>query len=190
VTAELPVVISALHGPLAALERKQVEPLLVRARLADWLRDAGLPPPDPDQVTTWVAALDAEGWRRLALLATAMELDAVSSVVGRLAARHDAAWLVKEGLIGVAAATPLLTVALLRESAVRLEELARAWLAALGASIVGEAPAESEERWQRIDYGRLLAEADRAKKEAEQRMAELRERQERAERMRAGRSKW
>jgi hypothetical protein len=190
VTVELPVVMGALHGPLAALERKPVEPLLVRARMADWLRDAGLLPPDPDQMTTWVAALDAEGWRRLALLATAMEVDAVGSVVGRMAARRDAAWLMKEGLIGVASGTPLLTVALLRESHVRLEELARAWLAALGAGIVGETPAESEERWQRIDYGRLLAEADRAKKEAEQRMAELRERQEKAERMRAGRSKW
>jgi hypothetical protein len=187
---ELPVVVGALHANLAALEKKQVQAALVCARLADWLRDAGLEPPFPDEVGAWAAGLDAEGWRRLALLVGALEADAVGAVFAQAVARNDLRWLVEQGVVGVAAQASLLTVKLLRESSVRLEELARAWLAAMRVAIAGETAEQSAERLRRLDYGGLLGKAERAKKEAEARMAELREKQEQAERARAVRSKW
>jgi hypothetical protein len=186
----LSAVMVALQGPLARLEKKHLEPALVRARLGDWVRDCGLVPPAPVLVGKWLAPLDEEGWRRLALLLAAIEVDGVDVAVARSAARHDAEWLVKNALVAVAAGTPLLTLSLLRDSSVRVEELARVWLAALDVAIAGETAAESAERRRRIDYGRLLSEAERAKKEAEERMEELRKKVEEAEKLRAGRSKW
>jgi hypothetical protein len=183
-------VMAALERNLASLEKRQIVPALVRARLADWLRDAAVEPPGPEDVGEWVADLDEEGWRRLALLVEALEVDEVGAAITRLAARQDASSFVKAGMIGPAARTPLLTLSLLRESAVRLEELARVWLFDLGASIQGEAFELSAERLRRLDYGRLLSEAERAKKAAEERMAALREQQEKAERARTRRSKW
>jgi hypothetical protein len=186
----LPVVLGALSANLVALEKKQVQPVLVCAQLADWVRDAGLEPPAPVDVRTWVAALDPEGWRRLALLVAALEEDAVGAVVAQMAARRDIAPLIEEGMVETAARTPLLTLALLRESTVRLEELARAWVAALDVAVAGETAEQSAERLARIDYGRLLSKAEHAKQDAEARMAELRKRQEQAENLRTRRSKW
>jgi hypothetical protein len=50
-----------------------------------------------------------------------------------------------------------------------MEEFARRFVQGLGASIRGESAAASREALERLDYGRLLAEADRAKKAAEER---------------------
>ena len=111
-------------------------------------------------------------------------------MVAQLAAHRGVASVIEEGMVGTAVRAPLLTLALLRESAVRLEELARTWSAALGVGIAGETAEQSAEHLARIDYARLLDKAERAKVDAEARMAELRKRQEKAEERRTRRSKW
>jgi hypothetical protein len=187
----LQAVLAALNEHLASLEKKAIEPALVRARLADWLRDAGLEPPAPAQVDAWASSgFGRETWRRLALLVDALGAGAVSGPVAKVAAQGGAAPFVQNGMLGAATKTPLLTLSLLRESEVRLEELARSWLAALGLGIEGETAAQSAEKLVQLDYVRLLQKADRAKQDAEARMAALREKQEQAEKARAGRSKW
>src|SRR5208283_4064709 len=96
---------------------------------------------------------------------------------------------VKEAFVGLALATPLLTMTLLRQSPLRVEEFARHFLARLGTAVSGETAAQSRERLERLDYGRLLAEAERAKVSAEERMEYLRQLQEDQAR-RARRGKW
>lgn len=187
---ELPLLTAAMAANLAALERAAIRPPLLLARMADRLRDEAVDPPDPGNVNAWVSRLDAEAWRRLALLVAALDVDAMRALLAPLVVRDGVERVTRIGIIGAAADASLLTLALLRESKVRLEELARRWLAALGVAIVGETAAVSAETLQRIDYARLLGEAERAKAAAEARMAELRKQQELAEKMRAGRSKW
>jgi hypothetical protein len=189
-TVDLPLMTAALGRRLVELENKVIQPLVMRAKMADRLRDLSLEPPEPETMAQWTEALDPDGWRRLALLLAAGEEENVAAAIAGAVARHDAPWLVRTGLLGVAAETPLLSLGLLRESEVRLEELARTWLSNLGVAIAGETPRQSEERRAAIDYARLLAEAERAKRDAEERMTELRKKQEMAERMRAGRSKF
>ena len=84
----------------------------------------------------------------------------------------------------------LLTMAVLRQSELRTEELARKLARHLGVGIWGESDEDSERELERLDYGRLLAEAERAKVLAEDRMAYLRERQEEELRRRRPRGKW
>jgi hypothetical protein len=187
---DLSVLIASLSANLAALERAVIRPPLLLARLSDRLRDEGVDPPEPGNVNAWVSRMDAHGWRRLALLVAALDVDAVRALLAPLARRDGVERVVRVGILDAAVEASLLTLVLLRESNVRLEELARRWMAALGVAIAGETPAVSGERLRRVDYARLLREAERAKAAAEDRMAELRKQQELAEQMRAGRSKW
>ena len=60
-------------------------------------------------------------------------------------------------------------------SALRVEELSRAGLAALGIAIAGETAAQSAIALARLDYERLLAQAEQARKAAEGRIAAARE---------------
>jgi hypothetical protein len=94
-------------------------------------------------------------------------------------------------MLAVVRAKHLLIMAVLRMSALRLEELARAWLAALGIGIAGEDAARSLAALQRLDYERLLAQVEQARQAAEGRMAQLQEAQDEDDRARAPRrGKW
>jgi hypothetical protein len=73
---------------------------------------------------------------------------------------------VRGGFVEVAQGSPLLTLDLLKRAPLRLEELARRFVMGLGASIAGEALEVSRKALERLDYGRLLAEAERAKRDA------------------------
>jgi hypothetical protein len=83
-----------------------------------------------------------------------------------------------------------LTLGLLGQSGLRVEELGRRLLAALGACVRGETAQASRNRLERLDYERLLAEAERAKQAAASRLEELRELQDRQEQSRPRRGKW
>jgi len=180
---------AALAEIVPRLENAEVEPDLVRARLADGYRDAGVNPPVPDAFDKLVPDLDAEAWRRLALAVCALNLPEVCATVPGLVGNAGAIAQVKEAFVGLALATPLLTMTLLRQSPLRVEEFARHFLARLGTAVSGETAAQSRERLERLDYGRLLAEAERAKVSAEERMEYLRQLQEDQAR-RARRGKW
>ncbi len=134
--------------------------------------------------------MDAECWRRLALLVSAFEDQPTRKMLASLVASRELSEIVEEGLIGLARESNLLTMAVLRQSELRTEELARKLARRLGVRIWGETEEDSERELERLDYGRLLAEAERAKVLAEDRMAYLKERQEEELRRRRPRGKW
>jgi hypothetical protein len=63
----------------------------------------------------------------------------------------------------------------LGRSPARIEELARAWIAGLGAGVDGETPRESKARLAQLDYAALLARVEKAKLSAEDRVKYLEE---------------
>jgi len=73
---------------------------------------------------------------------------------------------IREGLVEAAKASALVTLDLLRQSPLRREELARRLILGLGASVAGESMQEARAALERLDYGLLMAEADRAKRAA------------------------
>jgi hypothetical protein len=76
-------------------------------------------------------------------------------------------------------------------SALRVEELARAGLGALGIAIAGETAAQSAAALQRLDYERLLAQAEQARQAAESRLAQLKQAQDEDDKARnPRRGKW
>lgn len=172
------------------LAGKAIDPDLVRAQLADHCRDTGVEPVLPEGFTTRAEGLDDEGWRRLALAVSALELPPVRAAVVALRAARPAGDLLAEALTDLARETPLLTFDLLRQSAFRVEEFARQFVAQLGAAVQGETAAQSLARLERLDYARLLAEAERAKVSAKERMEYLRKLQEDQEASRPRRGKW
>jgi hypothetical protein len=180
----------ALARRRPALERKDVEPVLMRARLADFQRDHGLEPLPPESFLTLCEGLDAEGWRRLALVTSALEEAPVGTAVASLAKAQGVEQQVREGFASFAREARLLTLELLGQSPLRLEELARRWAASLGAGLQGESDEESAQRLARLDYAKLLAEAERAKKAAEARQEKLKKLREAQDAKLSPRGKW
>jgi hypothetical protein len=180
---------AGLTDGAARLAGKEVEMDLVRAQGADHCRDLGLVPALPEDFDRRTQTLDAEGRRRLALLVGALELHVLRGVLKGLYAGQEGGQLV-EALVEVVEGTPLLTLDLLRQSAFRIEELARLLLVRLGAAVQGEDHNQSRLRLLRLDYARLLAEAEKAKVSAEERMEYLRKLQEEQEARRPRRGKW
>jgi hypothetical protein len=218
--ADLPALQARLAGLVTRWAGRAPDPDLVRARLADGLRDAGLRPPTPDEFDALARGLDDESWRRLAVLAGAPDQEdvraglpelakvrppadllaqgfagaldpkAVSAELTELAKSCSAAYLLTLGFVGVARTTPLLTLDVLGRSPLRVEELARRLLAGLGLAVRGETARASRERLERLDYGRLLAEAERAREAAADRVEKLEKLQDEQEKNRARRGKW
>lgn len=189
VTFNLPVLRASLTGGAARLAGKSIDRDLVRAHCGDQCRDLGLVPPLPEEFDRRTHALDEETWRRLALLVGTLELPLLREALKKLAAGQDGEQLV-EALVEVVENTPLLTLDLLRQSAFRIEELARLFLVRIGAAVQGENDNQSRLRLLRLDYARLLAEAEKAKVSAEDRMEYLRRLQEEQEANRPRRGKW
>jgi len=187
---ELVPLCQALARRRPALERKDVEPVLVRARLADFLRDQGLEPVPPEAFSALRGPLTPDAWRRLALVTGAVEEPTVGTVVGALAQTRGVLPLVREGFVEFAQEARLLTLELVGQSPLRLEELARRWVQALGAGIQGETPEESAQRLARLDYAKLLEEAERAKQAAEARQERLKKLREEQDAKLANRGKW
>jgi hypothetical protein len=181
---------AALADAVPRLEGRAVEPALVRARLADGYRDGQVEPLPPTAFDARTAGLDAEAWRRLALAVSAVDLPPIRTALPKLLGEAGVARQVEEAFIGLAQATPLLMMELLRQSRLRVEEFARHFLARLGAEVVGETRQQSHERLERLDYGQLLAEADRARLSAEERLEHLRKLQDEQDQRRGQRGKW
>jgi hypothetical protein len=169
--------IARLLGQLApALETKEVEPSLIQARLADHYRDIGLEPAPPSTFDAIVAGLDAEAWRRFALAIG--PLDHAESRAALAGLKMPVVQQVQAGFVAMARQTDVLTLSLLRQSDIRIEEFARHLAVSLGVGWRGETPEQSMNRLHQLDYKRLLAEADEAKRQAEVRMEYLRKKQE------------
>jgi hypothetical protein len=164
-------------GELApALETKDIEPPLVQARLADHYRELGREPVPPPEFDRIVQGLDADSWRRLALAVDTLDHPDLRSALAGL--KTAVVEQVRAGFVGTATATDALSLSLLRQSAVRVEEFARHLADRLGVFWKGESADQSKQRLRQLDYKRLLAEAEIAKKQAEERMEYLRKKQE------------
>ena len=83
------------------------------------------------------ADLDVEGWRRLALAVATLDDVGLRAALGDAAPRVPVAAQVESGFLGLARDTAPLTVALVRQSAIRAEEFARHFAMRLGVGIVG-----------------------------------------------------
>ncbi|QSQ21883.1 hypothetical protein JY651_43175 [Pyxidicoccus parkwayensis] len=187
---ELAPLCEALTRRRPALERRDVEPALLRARLADFQRDYGLEPLPPPTFDMLCEPLDAEAWRRLALVTSVLEEGAVGTAVAALARMQGVEPQVREGFTSFARQARLLTLELLGQSPLRMEELARRWASALGAGFQGETEEESAQRLARLDYAKLLEEAERAKQAAEARQGKLKKLREAQDAKMANRGKW
>jgi hypothetical protein len=169
---------------------KAIEPALVRAQLADHCRDAGLAPLLPEDFAERAHGLDAEAWRRLALAVYALDLPEVRSALKTVAGPSRLGEVLDSAFFGLARELPLLTLDLLQQSPLRIEEITRQFVARLGAAVQGETEMQSQQRLIRLDYARLLEQAERAKVSAEERVEYLRKLQEEQERSRPRRGKW
>ncbi len=175
---------------VARFAGKVIEPALVRARLADGVRDTGLTPLLPEDFAERTAGLDAEGWRRLALVVAALEREEVGAALAAAEGKRGLGVVLDDGFFRIARERSLLTLDLLQQSALRVEEMARHFLAGLGAPVEGETPAQSRQRLERLDYARLLEQAEKAKVSAEERMEYLRKLQDEQEKKGPRRGKW
>jgi hypothetical protein len=174
---QLEHLVARIRDQAPALEAREVESALVHARLADQYRDLGFPPPDGADFERQAANLDVEGWRRLALaVATLDDLDLRGALLA-IAPRVPVAVQVESGFFGVAIETAPLTVALVRQSAIRAQEFGRHLAMRLGIGIAGESREQSRALLDALDYKRLLTDADVAKAAAHETMERLRKRQ-------------
>jgi hypothetical protein len=165
VPIELPWLVEALRDALAELEPATLDPDVVRAKLADLCRNLSIEPMEPLELERLASGLDRGGWDRMGLLALVMERGALGDKIAPLfKGRIRSA--VRRGLIETAESSSLLTLELLERAPLRLEELARRFILNLGASVAGETLDASRAALSRLDYNRLMAEADRAKRAA------------------------
>jgi hypothetical protein len=174
---QLEHLIARIRDQAPALESREVESALVHARLADQYRDLGLAPPDVAGFERRAANLDVEGWRRLALAVATLEDLELRAALLAIAPQVPVAAQVESGFLGVAIETAPLTVALVRQSAIRAQEFGRHLAMRLGIGIAGESREQSRARLDALDYKRLLTDADVAKAAAHEKMERLRKRQ-------------
>lgn len=179
---------NAMMNPLASLEKGSVDLELVRSRIADFFRDLSRPPMAPDEFMRQATALDTESQRRLVLVVGGLSDGGARSAfahgVGSTGAVGGVAML-----MGFVREQDLLTVALLLESPLRREEFVRRFVALIGGSFRGETREQSAERLSRLDYRALLAEAEKARLSAEDRVAYLKKLQQEQESRLGRRSK-
>jgi hypothetical protein len=161
----------------ALLAGAEVNLDLVRARLGDACRDAGVRPVPPAQLEPMLASLDEEARRRFALGVAVLQHVEIASRAPAIFARFGGGSVATQLLVLVGATGPL-TMGLLRESPLRAQEFTRHLIRHLLALVKGERPEESVRQLQRLDYGRLLEEAERAKMSASERLEYLRKLQE------------
>jgi hypothetical protein len=180
-----------LAALLDAIAGERPDPDVVRARLADTFRDLEADPIDPAAFDALVQGFDEGAWARLWLVTLGAAQGVLGPALPALVATRGVPDLVRTGFVELAAGSPLLTIDLLRQSPLRLEELTRRWLLmGLGALVEGEPFNVSLVALQRLDYADLLAQVDRAKLSAEERVAYLKKLQENRDATLPRRGKW
>ena len=145
-------------------------------------------PAPPAVFTAATRDLDEEAWRRLTLVVTAFEDQGARASLAALQSSPEVQ--VRDGLAPLVRETRVLTVQVLSQSELRVEELARRFALRLGFTISGEAERESADRLEALDYARLLAQAERAKISAEDRLEYLKKLQDAELERRRPRGKW
>jgi hypothetical protein len=163
--------------------QQDVDIELIHARLADHFRDLELNFIAPLDFHNLIEDMNQEARQRLALAVEGLDHDELKKALG---VKTNGIKTIKHCFVNFAKDMDLLTMELLQQSPLRVEEFARQFLARLGADIEDETKAESQQRLRRLDYRSLLNEAEQAKASAEERMNYLRKLREEQE-MRLGR---
>ncbi|MDI3291116.1 hypothetical protein [Polyangium sp. 15x6] len=164
VPLDLAPILAAIGLVLAEIEPAALDIDVARAKLADLCRDLGIEPVDALELDPMAAGLDRGAIERLALLVLVLERRVIPERALKRIFEDRARTAAREGLFDVARGSGLVTLDLLRGSPLRREELARRLLLGLGASVAGESMAEARAALERLDYGRLMAEAERARR--------------------------
>jgi hypothetical protein len=178
----------AMMASLHALEKAPVDLELLRALLADLCRDLDCKPMEPEEFLRQAGALDTESQRRFALAVAGLDDKPTRAALAQKLRSSSVTQAL--GLVfDFARGQNLLTMELLIESPLRREEFVRHFIFHLGSPVAGETAVDSQDRLQRLDYRTLLAEAERAKLSAEDRLAYLKKLQEKQESQLGRRSK-
>lgn len=159
----------AVRASAAAIGASTVAPALVTARAADRVREARGEPLDPEVWDVATSGLDDDGWRRVAVAVASLAAMPMEAMVAQGAP-------VQQACVAVAVENPLLGTALLSATPLRCEELARKLALSCGVAIAGEDEQTSKASLERLDYARLLAESERAARDAAERLKALEER--------------
>lgn len=184
-------VITTLGSAAAAWETCTIFPELIRARLADVCRDALIRPASATAFREHWQPFDEAHQRRFGLLLSVCDLETVQSRFAQWAGSHNQSNVLLTLFHTLTTGLPLLTIDVVSQSDVRLEELARHFCKHAELPIAGETTDASTARLSEIDFARLIAEADAARSSAEDRMAYLRKMQEEQEQTRRPRrGKW
>jgi len=187
----LDLLIITLGRAAGEWESRPVSGELIRARMADACRDAAVRPISAAGFAHRWENLDDGQQRRFAVLVAALDVEEVGARLPALS--HSAEFRDEplERVHSLATGLGLLTVDVVRQSDVRLEELARHFCSSWEVRIADESADESARRLHEIDFSRLMAEAEAAWTSAEDRMAYLRKLQEAQEATRRPRrGKW
>ncbi|MDF1667340.1 MAG: hypothetical protein P1V97_36680 [Planctomycetota bacterium] len=178
------------ENEILRIRSTEPRPALIRARLADGFRSVGLSPLAPNLFDSETESFDEEAWRRLALSVSCLDDEDISWGIFACSERKSVKSLVLDGFIHLARERVALTMDLLYESELRMEEYARHMAGELGLMILGESEDESAKIRYRLDYARLLEEADKARLSAQERIEYLQKLQEEEQAKRAPRGKW
>ncbi len=160
IAIDLKAVCRLTRDRIEHIQQQDVSPALIVARLADAYRDAELQPLPPAQVYELLDKLDEEGWRRLDLVVSVLVGDAVRSVLKKAKTRNDIVDQISNVFLPLVEKKRSVTLAMTSESPLRIEEFVRSLAAGLKAGIIGETPDQSIQRLARLDYERLLIDAE------------------------------
>lgn len=172
-----------------AWEERVVSPVLVCARWGDVCRDAGQSPLAPVEFERSTKWFDMSAMHRLWLAINLFDTTMGQQVLTQII-KTSASAVYFGGLIPAVEETPLLTGKLFRQSDLRCEEFARRLSDKLKVGIVGETEIESASKLDRLDYTRLVAEAEKARSSAAERMTYLTQKLEEEQAKRRPRGKW
>lgn len=165
--------------------------VLARARFADLCRDVDVMPMSGQVFQKCWSSLNQPQQQRLCLQINAIPHPSVLTRLSTLCEEKRGPEVPFEMLRSTAVRLDLLTLDMLAESDVRLEEFARHFCAAWKLQIEGESDASSQARLHEIDFEHLMKEANAARGIAEERLEYLRTLQKNQEETRRPRrGKW
>lgn len=163
VPISLDSVLLVMSDVLRDLEIAAADLDVARAKWADLCRDLGMNPFDPLELDGLTTHFDRAAAGRMALIVVMLERGAISRDVLIRILDKRIRTATKAGVVEPVQASQLVTLELLAQSPLRREELARRVILGFGASIRGEKLGDSRAALERLDYGRLMAEANRAR---------------------------
>lgn len=137
---------------------------VARAKWADVCRDISMDPLEPLEMDGFTTNFDRGAVQRLALIVVVLERLAIHREILTRILDRRLRTATKGGIVEPAQNSRLVTLELLAQSPLRREELARRVILGFGASIRGEKLAESRAALERLDYGRLMDESNRARR--------------------------